>query len=175
MLAIGETVCYDYLLVRARGLGQAVRNFGKSYEVSTVSNKDKANKGTAPDTATGPNHELVYRRDHPGNRCSYGIGGNAGIVVFDKGLFAGGLEPGFVPPPTITVSCDLAPIKADQKEAREAAKAAKVIEKAAKAQEKVEVAAAKAVAKQEKADAVLAAAKAKVDAAAAAKGSGASA
>ena len=46
---------------------------------------------------------LLYRRDHPGDRASYGIAGVPGIVVFDKRLFANGKAP-----KTITLDCDLA-------------------------------------------------------------------
>lgn len=50
---------------------------------------------------------LTFRRFHPGGgplgRCSYGLPGVAGIVVFDVGLFPGGEVPS-----TITVDCTLA-------------------------------------------------------------------
>lgn len=40
---------------------------------------------------------LHYRRAHPGGgtlgRCSYGIPGVPGIVVFDVGMFVGGIAP----------------------------------------------------------------------------------
>jgi hypothetical protein len=45
---------------------------------------------------------LTYRKSHPKDRCSYGVAGVAGIVVFDTRLFADGK-----PPKTITVSCNL--------------------------------------------------------------------
>jgi hypothetical protein len=43
---------------------------------------------------------LVYRKAHPKNRCSYGIPGVTGIVVFDLNLFADGKAP-----KTLTVNC----------------------------------------------------------------------
>lgn len=118
-----------------------------------------------PTIVGGPNFVLTYRREHPGNRCSYGIAGNSGIVVFDKGLIQGSDQPGFTMPPTITLDCQLVPIKADNKTAKAEAAAAKLVERARKAQEKIEVAAKKAADRQAKADAALAAAKAKVEAA----------
>lgn len=57
--------------------------------------------------AVAVQHTLTYRRQHPGGgvlgRCSYGVAGVPGIVVFDMGLFAGGVAPA-----TITLSCALA-------------------------------------------------------------------
>ena len=51
--------------------------------------------------------QLQFRRYHPGagalGRCSYGLPGVPGIVVFDVGLFADGK-----PPATITVDCPMA-------------------------------------------------------------------
>lgn len=53
------------------------------------------------------NHTLHYRRAHPGGgvlgRCSYGVPGVAGIVVFDVALFLPG-----APPATITLNVALA-------------------------------------------------------------------
>ena len=49
------------------------------------------------------NNTLTYRKDHPNDRCSFGIPGVPGIVVFDNRLFAGGK-----PPKTIVVDCGLA-------------------------------------------------------------------
>lgn len=50
---------------------------------------------------------LTFRRNHPGGgplgRCSYGVAGVPGIVVFDLGLFPGGVAPA-----TITLDCELA-------------------------------------------------------------------
>lgn len=52
---------------------------------------------TATATATTPATTLHYRRAHPGGgalgRCSYGIPGVPGIVVFDLGMFIGGIAP----------------------------------------------------------------------------------
>lgn len=43
------------------------------------------------------NFKLTFRRNHPGGgplgRCSYGLAGVPGIVVFDLGLFPGGVAP----------------------------------------------------------------------------------
>lgn len=51
-----------------------------------------ANENSAPVTTT-----LFFRRMHPGGgplgRCSYGIPGVPGIVVFDVGMFLGGICP----------------------------------------------------------------------------------
>lgn len=53
------------------------------------------------------NFTLTYRRNHPGGgplgRCSYGLAGVPGIVVFDLGLFPGGVAPA-----TITLDVALA-------------------------------------------------------------------
>lgn len=50
---------------------------------------------------------LTFRRNHPGGgplgRCSYGVAGVPGIVVFDMGLFPGGVAPA-----TITLDVVLA-------------------------------------------------------------------
>lgn len=50
---------------------------------------------------------LTFRRNHPGGgplgRCSYGVAGVPGIVVFDLGLFPGGIAPA-----TITLDVPLA-------------------------------------------------------------------
>lgn len=52
-------------------------------------------------------YTLHYRRQHPGGgalgRCSYGVPGVAGIVVFDMALFAGAVAPA-----TITLNVALA-------------------------------------------------------------------
>lgn len=106
------------------------------------------------------NNTLTYRRDHPGNRCSFGIAGVPGIVVFDKGLFADGVAPA-----TIEMDCALALPKADNKAAKAEAQAAKLAERAAKATAKAEAQAAKLKERQDKAEAAVAAAKAKADAA----------
>jgi hypothetical protein len=54
-------------------------------------------KNAEPTTNT-----LTFRKTHPKNRCSFGVKGVPGIVVFDCGLFADGK-----PPKTITVDCNL--------------------------------------------------------------------
>jgi hypothetical protein len=54
-------------------------------------------------TSTTTTNTLTFRKDHPKDRASYGIAGLAGIVVFDKRLFANVKAP-----KTITVDCDLA-------------------------------------------------------------------
>jgi len=119
---------------------------------------------------TATNYNLTFKRNHPQDRASYGIAGNPGIVVFQRGLFVGATvptsnsDPGGLPL-IITLSCLMALPKADNKVAKAEAAAAKVVEKAAKAQAKIEAQAAKAVEKQAKAEAALAAAKAKIEAA----------
>jgi len=107
------------------------------------------------------NYTLTYRRDHPKNRCSFGITGVSGIVVFDKALFVGGN-----PPTTITLDAELVEPKVVSATAKAGATAVKAAEKATKAAEKIAKATAKAAEHQAKADAALAAAKAKVEAAA---------
>lgn len=111
----------------------------------------------------GPNFTLAYRRDHPGNRCSYGIAGNPGIVVFDKNLFKDGVAPA-----EIGLTCEMVPVKSDNKTAKAEQAAAKLAERAAKAQAKIEATQAKVKAAQDKAAAAVAAAQAKVAAAQAA-------
>lgn len=125
---------------------------------------EMTNEGSAVGgaSASGENHTLVYRRDHPQNRSSYGIAGVAGIVVFDKGLFADG-----TPPPSITLDCLLAPPQLDNKTAKAEAAAQKAVEKAEKEAAKVKKAQLKAAERQAKADKALADAKAKAEAAAA--------
>lgn len=120
------------------------------------------NKTATETVASDTNNTLTYRRDHPGNRCSYGIAGVPGIVVFDKGMFLDGTAPA-----TIEMDCALSLPKADNKQAKAEAAAAKLAERAAKATAKAEAQTAKLAERQAKADAALAAAKAKVDAAAA--------
>lgn len=101
-----------------------------------------------PAAAAVANFVLTFRRNHPGNRCSYGIPGNSGIVVFDRGLVAGTVpttsesDLGGMPA-TITMDVELVAPKADNK-------TAKVEEAARKAQEKADKAAAKAAAAQAK-------------------------
>ena len=114
--------------------------------------------------AAGPNYTVTYRRDHPGGgalgRCSYGIPGVSGIIVFDKSLFIDGVQP-----QSITMSCEFVQPKADNKTAKAEAKLAKEAERAQKAQARIEAQAAKAAERQAKADKALADAKAKVEAA----------
>lgn len=114
---------------------------------------------TAP--ASTNNYFLTYRREHPGDRSSFGVAGNAGIVVFDNGLFVGGVAPR----EGITLNVELVPIKVDNKTAKVEAAAAKLVERAAKAADKLVASQAKAEEKRVKAEAALAAAKAKVAAA----------
>jgi hypothetical protein len=109
----------------------------------------------------------VYRRDHPQDRCSYGIAGVSGIVVFDKGLFANG-----VPPTTITVDCALAQPKADAKAEKARLAAERAQDRATKAAVKIEAAQARAAEKSAKAAEALAKAQAKVAAAQAQAGGG---
>lgn len=74
-------------------------------------NNGNGNNGNAQATATATLH---YRRQHPGGgalgRCSYGLPGVAGIVVFDMGLFAPTLlaANGGLPPATITINVAMA-------------------------------------------------------------------
>lgn len=117
-----------------------------------------------PEAQAEPNHVIVYRRDHPGGgalgRCSYGIPGNPGIVVFDKSLFPDGN-----PPASITLDCVMVSPRTKVVTAKAQDAAIKAAERAAKAQAKIEAAAAKARERQEKADKALAEAKARVEAA----------
>lgn len=117
--------------------------------------------------APQPNHTVTFRRTHPGGgvkgRCSYGIQGVSGIIVFDVALFEGGVMP-----ETITMDCTFVQPQPDAKQQKAEAQAAKAAAKAEAAQKKIEAAAVKAAERQAKADAALAAAKAKVEAAQAA-------
>lgn len=124
-----------------------------------------AQGATTPVPVPEPNFTVLYRREHPGARCSYGIPGNPGIIVFDEGLFAGYGKPGFQAPASITLSCEMVLPKADNRTAKAEAQAAKLAERAAKAQARIEAAAKKAEEKKQKAEAALAAAKARIDAA----------
>lgn len=112
----------------------------------------------------GPNYTIQYRRDHPGDRCSYGIAGNAGIIVFDKGLFKDGIAPA-----EIGLTCEMVQPKADNKTAKAEAAAAKLAEKAAKAQARIEEQQKRAAEKVAKAEAAAKAAADRVAAAQAAK------
>lgn len=121
------------------------------------------------------NFLLVFRRNHPGNRCSYGIEGNSGIVVFDRGLIAGTVpttsqtDLGGMPP-SITLDCVLVPVKVDNKTAKAEAAAAAAQAKADKAAERAAAVQQKIADKAAKAAAALAAAQAKVASAAAKAG-----
>lgn len=117
-------------------------------------------KGNTAIEAVAENQVLTYRRDHPKDRCSYGIAGVSGIVVFDKGLFLNG-----VPPQTITLDVNLALPKPDGKAAKAEAAAARLAERAAKAEARAAAQAAKVAERAAKAEAALAAAKAKIAAA----------
>ena len=115
---------------------------------------------------------LTFKRNHPQDRASYGIAGNPGIVVFQRGLFAGATVPvdntdlaGL--PRTIYVD-GLVDEKLDNKAAKAEAAAAKAVAAAVKAQAKIEAAQAKAETKALKTAEILAKAQAKVAAAAAA-------
>jgi hypothetical protein len=55
-----------------------------------------------PTTEQATNYTLTFRKSHPKNRCSYGVVGVPGIVVFDVGLFAGKK-----PPKSIVLDCAL--------------------------------------------------------------------
>lgn len=113
--------------------------------------------------APQPNYTVMYRRDHPGGgalgRCSFGINGVSGIIVFDKALFAGAV------PSIITMDCEFVQPKPDAKEAKAQAQAVKLAQKAEAAKLKLEQQSAKAAERQAKADKALADAKAKVEAA----------
>lgn len=137
-----------------------VNNMGKSGRSESESNTQTTTEASAQAAQPTTNNILTYRRDHPGERCSYGIAGVPGIVVFDKGLFADGVAP-----PTITLSCLLALPRPDKKAEREAARVAKAEEKARKAQERLVAQQAKAVERQAKAQEALAKAQAKAAAA----------
>ena len=125
-------------------------------------NQQSATVESTPATVEAPaiNYTLVYRRDHPQNRSSYGIAGVPGIVVFDKSLFADGN-----PPSTIILDCAMAQPKPDRKIERAAEQARKLEERAAKAQARILEAQAKATERAAKAQERLEKAKAKVEAA----------
>lgn len=157
----------------AKNRGNSADQSSQDAAVETPQVEGVAQESAEVTPAQTENYRLDYRRDHPQNRCSYGIAGVSGIVVFDKGLFADGVAPA-----VITVDCKMALPKADAKVDKTAAAAAKAAAKleaaAVKVANQLAKAAAKAAAKQAKADAALAAAKAKV-AAAQAKTAGAGA
>jgi hypothetical protein len=113
------------------------------------------------------NFELTFKRNHPKDRASYGIAGNSGIVVFQRGLFKGAVpstsndDLGGLPA-TITLDVELVLPKSTVKVNKDEAAAQKLIEKAEKAKAKLEEQQRKAHEKAEKAQKVLDAAKAKI-------------
>jgi hypothetical protein len=126
---------------------------------------------TAAPVSTGPNYTLHFKRNHPQDRASYGIAGVPGIVVIQRGMFAGTTPftsntdlAGM--PATITLDALLVSPKVDNKQAKAEAAAAKAQEKADKAKAKAEAAQKKIEERAAKAAAALEAAKAKVAAAA---------
>ena len=137
----------------------STKNRGNISEVPAAAQAPTGDGNTAVVTPVTPNYTLHYRRDHPQDRCSFGVAGVPGIVVWPKGMFANG-----VPPSTITTDVELAQPKAsvtDAKAAKAAERAAKLEERATKARERVEAQAAKAAERQAKATAALEAARAK--------------
>jgi hypothetical protein len=87
------------------------------------------------------NRVLSYRRDHPGDRSSYGVSGVPGLVVIHHSLIAGFGTEGFAPPAVINVDFDLAEPKEDKRSAAAAERAAKAQERAMKAAERAQKAA----------------------------------
>lgn len=141
------------------------KNKSNIHAVETVTEQASTEQVAAVEApVAGPNYRLEYRRDHPGGgalgRCSYGIAGVSGIVVFDKSLFVGGVAPA-----SITCDCEFVQPKLDAKQAKVEAAAVKAADRAAKQQARLEAQTAKAVERQAKADAKLAEAKAKIEAA----------
>lgn len=143
-----------------QGGGTAVEDAPAQTESQAAAPAEQATEQAAAPAQAGPNFAIVYRRDHPGDRCSYGIVGNPGIIVFDKGLFKDGVAP-----PHITLDCEMVAPREDNKTLKAEAQVAKLAERARKAQEKIEEATRKAEEKKAKAEKMLADAKAKVDAA----------
>lgn len=130
-------------------------------EVAQVVEAPVTEQAAAVETpVAGPNYRIDYRRDHPGNRCSYGIAGVSGIVVFDKGLFAGGIAPA-----SISFDCEMAQPKLDNKTAKAEAAAAKLAAKAQAAAEKLKAQQVKIEEKARKAQEALEKAKARIAAA----------
>lgn len=127
-----------------------------------------------PDAVEG-NYTLSFKRNHPQDRASYGIPGNAGIVVFQRSLFAGATAPADNTdlaglPLTITLDCQMVnpqakASKSEAAEARAAEKAAKAVAREAAKLEKAQAAQEKALAKAAKLNAQLEAARANVEAA----------
>jgi len=117
--------------------------------------------------AAGPNYVLHFKRNHPQDRASYGIPGVPGIVVIQRGMFAGTTPftsttdlAGM--PATITVDALLVSPKVDNKQAKAEAAALKAKEKAEKLAAKVAEQQRKAEEKAAKAKAALEAAQAKL-------------
>jgi hypothetical protein len=71
--------------------------------VAGVKQTRVVNEATPTPQPVASNRTLTYRKNHPGNRVSYGIAGVPGIVVFDLKLFADGKAP-----VTIVLDCALA-------------------------------------------------------------------
>lgn len=69
-------------------------------------------KSKANGVAVDGNSTLTYRRAHPGGgtlgRCSYGIPGVAGIVVFDVALFLPGAPPAMLTLAGVTLAAPTA-------------------------------------------------------------------
>jgi len=111
------------------------------------------------------NRTLQFHSQHPrtgvASRVSYTIPGVSGNVVIFLSMFKDGIAP-----PTLTLDCDLALPKADNKTAKAEAAALKAQERAEKAAARVAAQAEKAEARRVKAEEALAAAKAKIAAAA---------
>src|SRR4051794_23618843 len=101
------------LLPNAQGVTQMAKNTQttaaapaqttRSAKTATMTTAERTAQPIPPAAATATNHTLTYRRTHPNDRCSYGIAGVPGIVVFDVKLFADGK-----PPKTIVLDCALA-------------------------------------------------------------------
>lgn len=107
----------------------------KNSNLKAVDGKSVKNEQT-PAAPAVTNFVLAYRREHPQNRCSFGIAGNPGIVVFDKGLFA---DPNNIPA-HITLDVQLVPVKAIASQDKMAKAAEKAEAAAKKAQERLEAA-----------------------------------
>lgn len=125
-----------------------------------------------PTPEASVNFTLTFKRNHPQDRASYGIPGNPGLVVIQRGLFAGAKplsgtdihELGGMPE-FIVVNVPLAQPKSTNAAAKAEAVATKAAEKAAKAAAKIEKQQAAAAERATKAQAALEAARAKVEAA----------
>jgi hypothetical protein len=146
-------------------------------EATSTASETQSTQPVEATPVTGPNYTLVFKRNHPQDRASYGIAGVPGIVVIQRGMFAGTTPftsqtdlAGM--PATITLDALLASPKPDNKTAKAEAAALKAKEKAEKAAAKVVAQQAKAEEKAAKAKAALEAAQAKAAAAAAAQSAG---